>query len=113
MNQNKIVLQNAKSQLEAQKQKIFNDAHAVKAAQLKGEIDAFVAQKTTEYNASIAVLKKAYDAAVAEKKKACDDEIAASKKSVDDEANAYAESQAAITQKLIDEIQKILESVED
>ncbi len=113
MNQNKIILQNAKSQLESQKQKIFNDAHAVKIAQLKSEIDTFVAQKTNEYNASIAALKKAYDAAVAEKKKACDDEIAERKKSVDDEAHAYAESQVAITQKLIDELQTILESMED
>ena len=113
MNQNKIVLHNANTQLEAQKQKIFNDAHAVRIAQLKGEIDAFVLEKTSEYNNALNTLKKAYDAAIAEKKKAFDDEIAQRKKTVEDVANAYAENQAAITQKLIDELQNIISKMED
>lgn len=113
MNQNKIVLQNAKTQLEAQKQKIFNDAYAVKTAQLKADVDAFITLKTNEYNVSISKLKKAYDDAIAEKKKEFDNEIAEKKKSVDELATVYAGQQTSITQNLIFEIESLIAKVED
>ena len=111
MNANVIVLQNAKAQLEAQKQSEYDNAYASKYAELKSQEDAFVAQKQAECDAAIQKLTAAYNEAVEEKKKHCDEAIATQKATIRATAAQYAGTRAANTDKLIAEIDKLIAAV--
>lgn len=124
MNANKIILENAKSQLETQKSKSYNEAYSIKMAELKNEFDKFsseknsefqntVAQKTAEYNQSVETLKKAFDAAIAEKKKSLDEQIANKKKSNESIAELYAQEKVAESDMFISNIISLLEKAVD
>lgn len=111
MNANVIVLQNAKAQLEAQKQSEYDNAYASKYAELKPQEDTFIAQKQAECEAAIQELTAAYNEAVEEKKKHCDEAIATQKATIQATAAQYAGTRAANTDKLIAEIDKLIATV--
>lgn len=108
MNANVIVLQNARAQLEAQKQSEYDNAYASKYAELKSQEDAFVAQKQAECDAAIQELTAAYNEAVEAKKKHCDEAIATQKATIQATATQYASTRAADTDKLIAEIDRLI-----
>lgn len=112
MNQLKIVLESTKSQLEAQKKKVYDDAYSLKYAELKVDIDAYVSEKNQEYNDYVAELKSAYEQAVAEKRKQCDSEINVRKKSVDEAARVYASKQSSLVDELINGVATLIEKSE-
>lgn len=94
----KIVLENAKAQLEAQKSKAYADAKAQAIARLKPEYDAYVANKKAEYDEAVKTLTVAYENALAEKK--ATDEIAAC---------AYADTQVGVINSSIEQLQKLID----
>lgn len=64
----KIVLQNAKAQLEAQKVKAYQEAYNEKYAELKPHIDTYSVEKKKEYDEAVVALKGAFDEAINAKK---------------------------------------------
>lgn len=113
MNQEKVILQNAKTQFEAQKQKVYKESYDAKVAEMKPDLDAFTAEKNQEYTQAIVSLKAAYDAAVAEKRKTCDEAIAAKKAEVESTANIYASKRVAATDNFISKIEDMISEMED
>lgn len=113
MNQEKVILQNAKTQFEAQKQKVYKESYDAKVAEMKPDLDAFTAEKNQEYTQAIVSLKAAYDAAVAEKRKTCDEAIAAKKAEVESTASIYASKRVAATDNFISKIEDMISEMED
>ena len=113
MNQEKVILQNAKTQFEAQKQNVYKDAYDAKVAEMKADLDAYTAEKNQEYTQSIVALKAAYDAAVAEKRKACDEAIAAKKTDVESTASVFASKRIAATENYISKLEEMIAGMED
>ena len=113
MNQEKVILQNAKSQFEAQKQKVYKEAYDGKIAELKPDLDSYTAEKNQEYTQSIVTLKAAYDAAVAEKRKACDDAISAKKTEIESIASICASKRVSATENYISKLAEMIEGMED
>lgn len=64
----KVILENAKAQLEAQKSKIYDEAKTTMIARLKPEYDTYVAQKKAERDEAIRTVTVAYENAIAEKR---------------------------------------------
>lgn len=112
MNANVIVLQNAKAQLEAQKQTEYDNAYASKYAELKAQVDAFTAQKQSELEAAINELTAAYNEAVDAKRKHCEDAIATQKATIEATAAQYAATVSTATDNLIAEIVKLINNSE-
>lgn len=94
----KIILQNAKAQLEAQKTKAYNDAKNQMLARSKADYDAFAAQKKSEYDEAVKALNEAYNNALTERKSA-------------DERTAceYAESYVGEINNSINQLQEIID----
>lgn len=113
MNQEKIILQNAKAQFEAQKQKVYKEAYDGKIAEMKPDLDTYTSEKNQEYTQSIVELKAAYDAAVAEKRKACDDAIAARKTEIESIASINASKRVAMTENYIAKLAEMIDGMED
>lgn len=113
MNQAKVILQNAKAQFEAQKQKTYNESYSAKYAELKTDYDTYAAEKNKEYTEEIAKLKTAYDAAVAAKRKACDDAILVKKTAIESTASIYANACVSKTDKYISQLNDMLSAMED
>lgn len=113
MNQEKVILQNAKTQFEAQKQKVYKDAYDGKVAEMKADLDAYTAEKNQEYTQAITSLKAAYDAAVAEKRKTCDEAIAAKKAEVESTASIFASKKVAVTENYISKLEEMIAGMED
>ena len=98
----RIILQNAKAQLEAQKQKVYQDAYSSKKEELKPQLDAYVVEKKKDYDDAVVRLKTAFDEAVSAKNK---------------EVEALAASYASIKQSTIDnsikELDEMIATAED
>ena len=113
MNQEKVILQNAKTQFEAQKQKVYKDAYDGKIAEMKSELDTFVAQKNQEYTQCINSLKTAYDEAVVEKRKMCDEAISAKRNEIETTARMHADARVAATEQYIAKLAEMIDGMED
>ena len=113
MNQEKVILQNAKAQFEAQKQKIYKEVYDSKIAEMKTDLDAYTSEKNQEYTQSIVELKAAYDAAVAEKRKSCEDAIAARKNEIESIASINASKRVAATEGYISKLDEMINGMED
>ena len=109
MEATKIVLQNAKAQLEAQKKTEYDNAYASKYAELKTQVDAFAAQKRQERDEAINQLTAAYNDAVEAKRKHCDDAINAQIATIDATAKNYADTRIAEIDKLIEQVAALAE----
>ena len=94
----KIVLENAKAQLEAQKTKAYNEAKTQMIARLKPDFDVYAAQKKTEFDEAVKTLTDAYNNALTERKAA-------------DEARAtnYAQSYVEKIDTSISQLQEIID----
>ena len=57
-------MQNAKTQLEQQKAKAYQEAYNEKYAELKPQVDAYAVEKKREYDEAVIALKSAYDDAI-------------------------------------------------
>lgn len=112
MSQSKIVLQNAKAQLEAQKKQEYDKAYSVRVSELRSAMDAYTLEKNKEYTDSVARLKAAYNEAVAEKKREMDEAIAARKATVESEACIYAAERAKTMDELIASVQLLIDKAE-
>lgn len=112
MNQSTIILQNAKTQLEAEKKKVYNDAYNNKMNELRTDFDKYSAEQNKIYNDTVAQLKAAYDAAVAEKRKTTDNLIAARRGGMESEAATYANERASYTDSLIAQIDELIAKTE-
>lgn len=98
----RIVLQNAKAQLEAQKQKVYQDAYNERYDELKPQIDAYTLEKKQEYDEAVVMLRGAYEEAVTAKKVECESL-----------ASGYAQMKMAVVDNSIAELNKMIEKAED
>ena len=97
----RIVLQNAKTQLEAQKQKVYNDAYQAKYADLKTQLDDYTIEKKREYDEAVLTLKAAFDEA-----------INAKKAEFENLASSYADVQVSVIDKSISDLQVMIDNAE-
>ena len=108
----KVVLENAKAQLEQQKAREFEVAKQAKMTELASEFNTFKAAKEKEYTDSISALKTAYDAAVLAKKQAYDEVVKTKQTEINKQAEEYATGKAAVLEGLIAELQIMIEKTE-
>lgn len=94
----KIILQNALTQLEAQRSQSYKNAYEAKTAELNGDLEAYRVEKRKEYDDAIIELKNRYECAINAKK----DEIA-------NKAKTYAEIVASDVDKNIADLKSMIE----
>lgn len=98
----KVVLQNAKTQLEAQKKGVYSRAYESRIGELKPTLDDYVKVKTEEKMQAEAALTEAYTRAIESKKS-----------EIETQAEFYATAQCVPVDNTIKELEKMIESAEE
>lgn len=94
----KVILENALSQLDAQKTQTYKQAYDAKTAELTSEYDAYRIAKKQEYDDAVLALKARYDAA-----------MSAKKEEIDEKAKLYADIAVAAIDKNIADLKAMIE----
>ena len=98
----KVVLENAKVQLEAQKKRIVAEAHDKKYAELKPSLDEYTKLKAQEKAEAEASLNASYQKAIASKEA-----------EIEAQANLYANSEVAIIDNQISQLEEMIKNAQN
>lgn len=108
----RIVLENAKAQLEAQKKREYAAAKEARLAELQTEYNEFKAEKDSELADAISELKAAYEAAVVAKQTQHDKVVSDREAEINRKAEEYATVKAAVLDGLIVDLQRMIDKTE-
>lgn len=97
----KIVLENAKAQLEAQKKKEFDTAYNAKYAELAPDLTAFKNEAQKQYDEAVKALEVAREKSVATKTA-----------EIEEKASAFANSKSSEIDGMISNLQAMIEKTE-
>ena len=93
----KVILENAKNQIEAKRTSTYNSAKQAMLAQLQPELDKFISGEKAKYEETVSILTKQYQASIDEKKH--ENEV---------KAGIYAENQIAKLNEKIEKLQDMI-----
>lgn len=96
----KVILDNARTQLETQKKRTLIEAHDRRFAELKPELEEYTQKKAQEKADAEQALNESYQRAIAEKQA-----------EIEMKASAYASSEAAVLDKQIMQLQSMIDSL--